>query len=163
MVQDDKSLLTRLNRHGVEFVIIGGVCGIMHGSTLLTTDLDVCCRFTPENLRRLETAVNDLNPVHRLTANKLPFELTDELCRSIKNLHLQTDLGKLDCLGHVKGVGDYEQAWDCSVVFRFSYGDFRILDLDTLIISKEAMGRERDLEAVRQLRAIKERAQTRRG
>jgi hypothetical protein len=161
MVQDDKSLLTRLNQHGVEFVIIGGVCGIMHGSTLVTTDLDVCCRFTPINLRRLEAAVKDLNPVHRLTAKKLPFELTDELCRAIKNLSLQTDLGKLDCLGQVKGVGDYEQALNCSVVFSLSYGDFRILDLDTLIISKEAVGRERDLEAVRQLRAIKERTQAR--
>ncbi len=161
MVQDDKSLLTRLNQHGVEFVIIGGVCGIMHGTTLVTTDLDVCCRFTPENLRRLEAAVKDLNPTHRLTANKLPFELTDELCHSLKNVYLRTDLGKLDCLGSVKGVGDYEETLQHSVVFQLSYGNFRILDLDTLITSKEAVGRKRDLEAVRQLRAVKERNERR--
>ncbi|MEK7678112.1 MAG: hypothetical protein AAB676_19960 [Verrucomicrobiota bacterium] len=157
MVQDDKSLLTRLNQHGVEFVIIGGVCGIMHGTTLVTTDLDVCCRFTPSNLRRLESAVKDLHPIHRLTANKLPFELTDELCHALMNVYLRTDLGKLDCLGSVKGVGDYEQVLKHSVVFQLSYGNFRILDLDTLITSKEALGRARDLEAVRQLRAVKER------
>ncbi|MBI4324496.1 MAG: nucleotidyltransferase [Chloroflexi bacterium] len=153
--------MTRLNQHGVEFVIIGGMCGIMHGSTLVTTDLDVCCRFIPENLRRLEAAVKDLNPVHRLTANKLPFALTDELCHSLKNVYLRTDLGKLDCLGSVQGVGDYELVLKHSVVFQFSYGNFRILDLDTLITSKEAIGRARDLEAVRQLRAIKERNERR--
>jgi len=39
----------------------------------------------------------------------------------------------------------------------FSYGVFRFLDLDALIASKEAAGRERDLAALRHLRAIKER------
>ena len=29
MVQDDKALLLRLGQHHVEFVIIGGVCGII--------------------------------------------------------------------------------------------------------------------------------------
>lgn len=156
MVQDDKALLLRLRQHNVEFVIIGGVCGIMHGVTLVTTDLDVCCRFVPENLYRIQAAVSDLHPFHRLTANKLPLELTDELCSRLKNLYLQTDLGKLDCLGAVAGIGDYEAVLRNSVTFRMSYGEFRILNLDATISSKEAVGRPRDLEAVRQLRAIKE-------
>ena len=160
MVQDDQALLLRLGQHQVEFVIIGGVCGIMHGVTLVTTDLDVCCRFTPDNLYRIQAAVKDLHPSHRLTANKLPLELTDELCARLKNLYLQTDLGKLDCLGEVAGVGDYEAVLRNSVVFKLSYGDFRVLNLDAAIAAKEAVGRPRDLEAATQLRAIKERTQT---
>ena len=54
------------------------------------------------------------------------------------------------------GVGDYEQALKRSVNFKLSYGDFRILDIDALIDAKQAVGRERDLEAIRFLRAIKE-------
>ncbi|MCX6926885.1 MAG: hypothetical protein NT154_27315 [Verrucomicrobia bacterium] len=137
MVQDDKALLLRLGQHHVEFVIIGGVCGIMHGITLVTTDLDVCCRFTPDNLYRIQEAVRDFHPYHRLTANKLPLELTEELCARLKNLYLQTDLGKLDCLGEVTGVGDYEAVLRKSVVFGLSYGDFRILNLDAAIAIKE--------------------------
>jgi hypothetical protein len=163
MVQDDKALLQRLLQHQVEFVIIGGVCGIMHGVTLVTTDLDVCCRFTCTNLYRIQTAVSDLHPYHRLAANKLPLELTDELCGRLKNLYLQTDLGKLDCLGEVAGVGNYESVLHNSVNFRLSYGDFRILNLDATIASKEAVGRPRDLEAAKQLRAIRERTRATEG
>lgn len=141
----------------MEFVVIGGVCGIMHGVTLVTTDLDVCCRLVPANLYRIQAAVKNLHPYHRLAANKLSLELTDELCSRLKNLYLQTDLGKLDCLGEVAGVGAYDTVLANSVVFRLSYGDFRVLNLDAAIASKEAMGRPRDLEAARQLRAIRER------
>jgi hypothetical protein len=163
MVQDDKALLQRLLHHKVEFVIIGGVCGIMHGVTLVTTDLDVCCRFTSANLYHIQAAVGDLHPYHRLASNKLPFELTDELCHRLKNLYLQTDLGKLDCLGEVAGVGNYDIVLQNSVPFKLSYGDFRVLNLDAAIASKEALGRPRDLEGAKQLRAIRERARAAEG
>ena len=156
MVQDDQALLSRLQAQQAEFVIIGGFCAAMHGVSLVTRVLDVCCSFTLANLRRIEAAVKDLHPFHRLAANRLPLILTDELCGRLRNLYLQTDLGELDCLSEVKGVGGYEDALGRSVVFKLSYGEFRILDIDTLIVAKEAVGREHDLAAARQLRAIKE-------
>lgn len=156
MTQNDIGLLVRLKEQGVEFVVIGGVCGVLHGIALLTYDLDICCRLSRENLRRIERAVKDLHPYHRLAANKLPLELTDDLCDRLKNVYLQTDLGKLDCLGEVSGVGAYEQVLQHSITHQTSYGEFQILNLDALIDSKEAAGREKDLYAVRLLRCIKE-------
>ena len=157
MPQNDKALLSLLQEQKVEFVIIGGVCGVLHGASLVTLDLDICCRFTRENLRQIEAAVKNLHPRHRLTANKLSFELTDELCGSLKNIYLNTDLGVLDCLSEVSGIGNYEQVLQRSVPHALSYGEFRILNLDALITAKSAVGREKDLDAVRLLRAIKER------
>jgi hypothetical protein len=157
MPQNDQALLSRLKEQKVEFVIIGGICGVLHGASLVTLDLDICCRFSRENLRRLETAVKDLHPRHRLTANKLPFELTDELCDRLKNVYLNTDLGILDCLSMVAGVGDYEQVVRQSISQGTAHGEFRILSLDALIAAKSAVGREKDLEAVKLFRAIKER------
>jgi hypothetical protein len=81
------------------------------------------------------------------------------LCGRIKNLSLQTDLGKLDCLGEVAGVGNYETVLQHSVIFKLSYGGLRFLSLEAAIASKEAVGRPRDLEAAKQLRAIRERTQ----
>jgi hypothetical protein len=156
MPQNDKALLSRLGEQGVEFVIIGGVCGVLHGASLVTLDLDIGCRFNRENLERIEAAVKDLHPRHRLTANRLPFELTDELCRSLTNIHLSTDLGILDCLSEVSGIGDFGQVLQRSIPHSMSYGEFRVLNLDALIASKVAAGREKDLEAVRLLRAVKE-------
>ena len=157
MPQNDKALLSRLIECTVEFVVIVGVCGVLHGASLVTLDLDICCRFSRENLRRLEAAVKDLNPRHRLTANKLPLELTDELCGRLKNLYLSTDLGTLDCLSEVAGIGSYEQVLQRSVLRSMSCGELRMLDLDALIAAKLATGREKDLDAVKLLRAIKER------
>lgn len=157
MQQNDKALMSRLKDQKVEFVIIGGVCGVLHGASLVTLDLDICCRFSRENLRRIEAAVKDLHPRHRLTANKLPLELTDHLCDSLKNIYLNTDLGILDCLSEVAGIGNYEEVLKQSVPHSMSYGEFRMLNLDALITAKFAAGREKDLDAVKLLRAIKER------
>lgn len=156
-IQDDQALLSRLKDYEVEFVIIGGFCATMHGVSFVTRDLDICIRFTIDNLLRLEKAVKDLHPFHKLVANKLPLKLTDELCGRLKNLYLETDIGRLACLGDVKGVGNYDEVRRHSVPFKLSYGEFRILNIDALIAAKEAVGRDHDLATVKQLRAIKER------
>jgi hypothetical protein len=156
MAQDDQALLVRLKDSGLDFVVIGGVCVVYHGALLATFDLDICCPFGEQNIRRIESAVNDLNPVHRLTANKLPLELTESAFGDLKNLYLETDLGKLDCLSEVAGIGNFEEVRRKSVLAEFAYGQFRFLNLDALILAKKTVGRERDLDAVRRLQAIKE-------
>ena|SRR5438874_2118067 len=75
---------------------------------MATFGLDVCCRFGEENVQRIEAAVRDLRPFHRLTANKLTLEMTRTAFAELKNLYLQTDLGKLDCRSEVLGVGDFD-------------------------------------------------------
>jgi hypothetical protein len=157
MPQNDQALLTRLKDSGLDFVVIGGVCVVFHGAPIATFDLDICCPFGEENVLRIESALKDLHPFHRLTANKLPLEATRSSFADLKNLYLQTDLGKLDCLSEVAGLGDFSAVLDQSVVASFSYGQFKFLNLDALILSKRAAGRERDLLAVRTLLSIKER------
>lgn len=157
MAQNNQALLARLRDSGLDFVVIGGVCVVFHGAPLATFDLDICCPFGEENVRKIESAVQDLHPFHRLTVNKLPLELTRSAFGDLKNVYLQTDLGKLDCLSEVAGIGNYEAALRRSVLAQFSYGQFRFLDLEALIASKRAAGRERDLLALRSLLSIKER------
>lgn len=156
MAQNDQALLIRLKNSGLEFVVIGGVCAVFHGMGVATFDLDICCPFGEENVRRIESAVSDAHPAHRLTANKLPLEMTRTSFHDLKNLYLQTDLGKLDCLSEVAGIGNFEAVLKQSVAAKLSYGEFRFLSLDGLIAAKMAVGRERDLDTVRRLRAIKE-------
>jgi hypothetical protein len=150
-------ILRRLHDARVEFCLIGGLASRHYGVTLVTEDVDVCARFTIENLRRIESAVRDLHPRHRLTANRLPLELTDELCGRLKNLYLKTDIGILDCLSEVAGLGDFEAVLKNSVLVEFPFGPCYVLKIDALIQAKETVGRPHDLAAVRQLTAIKER------
>jgi hypothetical protein len=157
MPQNDQALLMRLKGSGLEFVVIGGLCVVYHGVPVATFDLDICCPFGEENVRRIESSVKDLHPVHRLTANKLPLETTRSSYASLRNLYLQTDMGKLDCLSEVLGIGNYEEVLKQSISHTMSFGEFRMLNLDALIASKSAAGRGKDLDAVRLLRAVKER------
>jgi hypothetical protein len=156
MIQNNEALLARLRQNGVQFVVIGGVCSVYYGVPIATFDLDICCRFDEPNLRRIEAAMRDLHPIHRLAANKLPLELTSELCLRLKNLYLQTDLGILDCLSEVAGVGGYEEVLRQSVTGELLSGKSQFLSMDALIAAKQAVGRGRDLETLKHLRAIKE-------
>jgi len=149
-------ILKRLHDGKVEFSLIGGFASRHYGVTLVTEDVDVCARFTPENLRRIESAFKEFHPRHRLTANKLPFELTDELCLVLKNVCWNTDLGVLDCLSQVAGIGDFEAVLQKSELTEFPFGNCHVLKIDALIQAEQAVGRPHDVEAVRQLKAIKE-------
>lgn len=150
-------ILERLHHAKVEFSLIGGLAVRHYGVGLTTQDVDVCARFTPENFRRIEAAVKDLHPRHRLVANRLPLELTDDLCVQLKNLYLTTDLGILDCLSEVAGVGDFDAVLKQSELVQMPFGRIYILSIDGLIAAKEAAGRAHDMRAVGLLRAIKDR------
>ncbi len=145
-MSDLSNLIERLLKHNVDFVIVGGFAAVAHGSTTTTQDVDICCSFSSDNLLRLNDALADIHPVHRMTPQKLPLEL-----------YLDTDLGPLDCLSSVMGVGNYDQVKDSSCQISLPGGPCRVLDLDALIESKKAMNRPRDIEAVLQLETIRER------
>jgi hypothetical protein len=154
---DLESLLARLIKGRVDFIVVGGFAAIAHGVTLLTEYIDICCPFSIENLLALQAALRDLHPVHRLTPARWPLELTAESCQGLRNLYLDTDFGQLDCLSNVRGLGEYDKVKEHGVELLLEEGSCRVLSLDALIIAKEMMGRTRDKMAVQQLRAIKER------
>ena len=110
MQEDMDLLLKRLIENNVEFVIIGGFAAVAYGVTLVTQDIDVCCRFSVENLGQLQAALDDLNPVHRQTPNRQPLDLSPEKCHSVKNLYISTDRAQPDCLSSVKRFGTFDDA-----------------------------------------------------
>jgi hypothetical protein len=154
MTETYMDLLAHLVKAEVKFVLIGGYACIVHGGTLTTEDIDICCEFTPDNLLRLQQALCDLNPVHRMTPKRIPLTLTAENSRNLKNLYLDTDLGQLDCISKVQGLGDFNKADEMSLMVEAEGISLKVLNRDALIQSKKAMGRPRDQEAVRQLEAI---------
>jgi hypothetical protein len=154
---DLELLVERLCRAKVEFVIVGGYAAAAHGVTLVTQDVDICCPFDMENLMRLRAALDGSQPKHRMTPDRRPVVITPESCAGLKNLYLQTDIGQLDCLGEVKGIGPYPSVKEASVEVDVGAFRCRILSVAGLLAAKRAMGRERDREAVVQLEAILER------
>lgn len=154
-MQNLSELMRRLMSSRVEFVLVGGFAAVAHGVTLVTRDVAICCRFNEENLMRIQSALADLHPVHRSRPD-LALDLTAEQCRRLKNLYLKTDLGVVDCLSEVLGVGNYDKALKHSVEVELPGGRCRILDIETLIRAKEAMNRDHDRITVKHLQKIKE-------
>jgi hypothetical protein len=129
--------------------------GVVHGCTYVTQDIDICCLFEPRNLLAIQKALVDLHPVHRLTPGRQPLELTAETAAQLANLYLDTDLGRLDCLSTIEGIGDYAKAKQASEVIEVEGIRLRVLTLEALIRSKEALHRPPDQEALRQLKALR--------
>lgn len=153
MIQDFNRLLHRLADSGLEFVIIGGFAAITHGSALMTRDLDVCVVLTNENVEKLRTTLADWHPKHRMTPQKLSF-LDFPKTGPVQNLYLETDFGIVDVLSSVLGVGDFHRLKSAAELYEIGGRTYQIISLEDLITAKEAVGREKDLLAVKELRAI---------
>jgi hypothetical protein len=153
-MQNLSELTGRLIAGQVEFVLVGGFAAVAHGATLVTRDVDVCCRFSEANLMRLQEALAGLHPVHRSRPD-LPLALTPEQCTGLRNLYLKTDLGSIDCLGEILGIGGFDEAARQSVEVELPAGKCRVLDIDALIRAKEAMNRDHDRITVKHLKEIK--------
>ena len=106
---DLTDIIDRLIQAEVDFVLIGGLAAVSHGSSMTTQDIDICCDFSMDNLLRLQSALEDLHPIHRMTTKLLPLELSAKNCNGLKNLYLDTDIGQLDCLSEVLGIGSYHE------------------------------------------------------
>lgn len=151
-------LLQRLSEADVEFVIVGGFAAMLHGSSLLTRDVDVCAVLTAENLEKLRQVFRDLHPVHRMTPQRLSFLDNPDPGVPLKNLYLQTDFGPLDLLGSITGVGNFTEVNAHAIEIDLFGQQVRVMSLDDLIKAKETLGREKDRLAARELRAIKEKS-----
>jgi predicted nucleotidyltransferase len=149
-------LIQRLCDAEIDFVIVGGFAGILHGSTLVTRDLDVCAVLSRENVAKLRAVLRDLNPTHRQTPQRLSFLDNPAPDVEVKNLYLGTSLGAVDLLGSITGVGDYPRVREASVEIEIFGRRCRVISIEDLIRAKESLGRPKDLLAAQELRAMLE-------
>jgi predicted nucleotidyltransferase len=159
-VNDNSGLLQRLSDADVEFVVVGGVAAVLHGASTVTRDLNVCTNLSDGNLRKLRIAFADLHPVHRIASQRLSFLDTPAPGVPVKNLYLQTDLGALDLLGSITGVGDPDQVRASAIEVELFGRSVKVIGLEQLILAKEAVARPKDLLAAMELRAILSRTRT---
>lgn len=147
-------LLQCLSDARIDFVIVGGFAAMLHGSSLLTRDLDVCAVLTAENLDKLRDVFRDLHPVHRMTPQRLSFLDSPDPGVPLSNLYLQTGLGPLQLLSTITGVGDFERVRAGSIVVELFGKSTQVMSIEDLIRARQALGREKDWLAVKELRAI---------
>lgn len=151
-----RETLELLARFNVDFVIAGGVAANLHGSGHATFDLDICYSRRRENLERLAAALTSIHATLRNAPKNLPFHPDAETLIRGLNFTFDTDLGELDLLGEVSGVGRFEDASaDANQITLFG-ALYRVLKLEKLIAAKRVAGRTKDLLVLPELEAILE-------
>ena len=159
-MQDLTKLLKILLENNIDFVLIGGFAAVVHGSTLVTQDLDICTTVSESNIHRLRHVLKDLHPWHRMNPKiKLSFLEHPKSIDGLNNIYLQTDLGILDILSETQPAGDFQTIKTNSIEIPLYGHKCNVISLDDLIKVKEAMNRPKDIQAVIELKKVKELSQ----
>jgi predicted nucleotidyltransferase len=147
-------LLRRLTGHGVDFVVIGGIAMVAHGSTRLTQDLDICYAGDPANLVALGEVLVDLHGRLRGVAEDVPFVPDDRTLRRTQILCLETEAGPLDLLLAPSGAPPYEKLR--ADADRVEIDGMRVLvaSIEHLAAMKRAANRTKDMLDLEELEAI---------
>lgn len=158
MLPQIETFLKLLKDAGVEFVVIGGVAMVAHGSAHVTFDIDICYRRTKENIEKIAAVLAPFHAKLRGAPSEvpLPFRFDPETIRRGLNFTLDTDLGDIDLLGEVSGIGTYEQMLPFSELKPVDAIECRILTIDGLIRAKRAAGRKKDLIGIEELEGLKD-------
>ncbi len=151
-----RAVLASLVEAEARFVVVGGVALMLHGSSYLTEDLDLAYERSLENARRVVEALRRFAPRPRGLPPSLPFVFDAQAVFSTRVLTLETDVGDVDLLGEIAGVGHYSAIEAAADKFTYAGMVIRVLSIDALIASKRAAGRRKDEAGLIELEAIQE-------
>jgi Nucleotidyltransferase of unknown function (DUF6036) len=153
------ALLKRLVAHGVDFVVVGGIAMVGHGSTRITQDLDICYAADSANLEALADTLVELGARLRGVSEEVPFAPDARTLRQTSILTLDTSDGPVDLLVRPQGSPSYDTLRAHAERVALDGVAILIASLDDLESMKRAGGRPKDqidleeIEAIKRLRA----------
>lgn len=151
-----EALFACLDRHQVQYILIGGLAAVLHGSPLPTIDADICPSEDGDNLQRLANALEELDARIRTpdTAEGVPFPRDPTFLSRVTRLNLITKAGDLDLSFAPAGTGGYGDLVAHAVVVPVFGVPVAVASLEDVIRSKEAANRPKDLRALPTLRQL---------
>ncbi|MBM3673633.1 MAG: hypothetical protein FJW88_01575 [Actinobacteria bacterium] len=165
---DPARIVRTLDRHGVAYVLIGGLAAVVHGYQGATFDADLVPALDEANLAGLAAALEELhatvfaNPARTdLGVGGAPPEAADfafdpQALRRHLDWHLSTDAGLVDVSLVVDRIGGFDELEAEATQVAVHGVQLRVASLDHLIESKAAAGRPKDLRALPELRALRD-------
>lgn len=159
-------LIEALNRHGVEYLLCGGAAATAYGADRRSEDADCVVRRDRANLNRLAAALRELNARLRVAtmtdeeAKSLPVQIDRTTLADLSITTWMTDAGPFDVLAGLEAsdgrLVPYEELMERSTVLEGQGFFIHAASLDDIIHAKERANRPKDLEALPELRDIRD-------
>jgi predicted nucleotidyltransferase len=149
------SLLARLVGHGIDFVVVGGIAMIGHGSARNTRDLDIVYSTDPANLEALGAAMIELGARPRGVPDDVPFVPDARTLRQTSILTLDSPDGWIDLLVAPAGAPSYEELRTRATRITLDGVAILVASLDDLEAMKRAAGRPKDLLDLEEIEVIR--------
>ena len=113
-------ILGVLAEHDVEFIVIGGLCAVLHGVPINTRDVDIVHARDPANIDRLVLALEALSAHYRLHPKRIVP--TASILALPGHPLLNTSAVPLDVPGTLADAQGYDELPPFSVDGRFECG-----------------------------------------
>jgi hypothetical protein len=136
-------ILRVLVRNEVEFIVVGGVAAILQGSPLTTEDLDIVYLSSKRNHIRLAKALGELE-AHYFDPADRQIEPDVSRLASLRMHLLKTSCGRVDVLRTVGKELAYQDLVERSRELEVAEFRVRVLNLATIIETKEHADRPKD-------------------
>jgi hypothetical protein len=146
---DFEDLLELLHRHGVRYLIVGGLAFIYHAKPRYTKDMDLWVDPSDSNIEKANLALAEFGSPTLLDHGKLE-----------QVIQIGLPPNRIDLLVWVGSVA-FEAAWPKRIVSEYGGSPANWIDLDSLLSIKSAIDHPRHQEDARVLREVKNLKQSR--
>jgi len=158
-----EAIAKALETASVRYLIVGGLAVAAHGYGRVTFDIDLVVQLRPENVKRAMVALEALGyqPTVPVPAMQFADPHQREAWIRDRNMvvfQMRSDLHRETSIDlFVREPFDFDSEYDQALIGELLPGlKACFVRLDTLIRMKEATGREKDREDVRQLQLVRQ-------
>lgn len=144
-------VLSSLQKHDVQFLLMGGQACVLYGAAEFSRDLDIHILTSPTNLKRLRSALAELEAEVIAVP---PFE-EEYLDRGhavhFRCNHPEAGGIRLDVMSTMRGVGAFPEVWKRRASYTLENGmEVDLLSLPDLVAAKKTQ-RDKDWPMIRRL------------
>ena len=155
-------LFTALDRHHVDYLLIGGLAVSLHGVERATMDVDITVAMTPDNLAHLTETAKELKlapvlPVPLQSLKNVELLLQWHAEHNLEAFALRTpDLAGVTVDVLLFPPVEFSGMAQRAIVINVADTPIRVVAIDDLIALKQAVGRPIDISDVEHLQRIRQ-------
>jgi len=153
---DPERLFRALDEQAVDYVLIGDLAAVLHGSPLVTNDADICPRREPDNLRRLAAALRGLDARLRTATEPagVAFACDAESFEHMQMVNMATSAGAFDVSFEPAAFPGYDTLKQRAVPMVVYGVTVHVASLRDIIESKQVASRLQDQATLPHLYAL---------